>query len=204
MQSRYRSRREAAAYLTDKGLRTSFGTLQKLATIGGGPKYQIFGNRAVYLDANLDEWAASKLSPILASTAEHAPAAKAPRLFGRGAPPGISWPANLLRQESRPLIWGNPALDRAPLSYAALDASFSQGAGPQSGMTAMPNGTYKTQAAKDADRDRQRELLTALSGPRSALRLDECGAWCVTGRHGSYLHLERPRRLAATRLGCSA
>lgn len=44
---RYLNRREAAAYLTERGLKTSFNTLQKMVTTGGGPLYQIYGNRAV-------------------------------------------------------------------------------------------------------------------------------------------------------------
>ena len=39
-------RKEAARYLTDKGLPVSANTLQKNATTGGGPEYQIFGNRS--------------------------------------------------------------------------------------------------------------------------------------------------------------
>ncbi len=48
----------------------------------------------------------------------------------------------------------------------------------------MTGLTYKTQAEKDADRDRQRELLKALSASDLALRLDECGAWRINGRSG--------------------
>jgi hypothetical protein len=48
-------------------------------------------------------------------------------------------------------------------------------------MTAL---TYRTQREKDADRDRLRELLKALSASELALRLDECGAWRINGRKG--------------------
>ena len=65
-------RREAADELTRRGLKTSWRTLQKLATTGGGPIYQIFGNRAVYTDENLDAYAEGKLSAPRRSTSEPA------------------------------------------------------------------------------------------------------------------------------------
>lgn len=69
MTTRFLDRREAAQYLTDKGLRFSRTTLQKLVTTGGGPRYRLFGNRAVYDPADLDSWIASKLSaPRCSST----------------------------------------------------------------------------------------------------------------------------------------
>ncbi len=70
----YRDRREAADYLTARGMKTSWRTLQKLATIGGGPRYRIFGNRALYTDLDLDEWAEAKLSAPRFSTSELAAA----------------------------------------------------------------------------------------------------------------------------------
>jgi hypothetical protein len=68
----YRSRKEAAQRLTERGLKTSSNTLQKLASVGGGPVYQIFGNKAVYTDPNLDAWAEAKLSAPRRSTSEAA------------------------------------------------------------------------------------------------------------------------------------
>jgi hypothetical protein len=56
------SRKEAAAYVRAKGLPVSPLTLQKYATTGGGPLFQIFGNRAVYKPTNLDRWIGEKLS----------------------------------------------------------------------------------------------------------------------------------------------
>lgn len=69
---RYRTREEAAEYLTARGLKVSANTLQKYATTGGGPMYQRFGNRAVYTIPNLDAWADAKLTPPRASTSEAA------------------------------------------------------------------------------------------------------------------------------------
>ena len=68
----YLTRAEAAAYLTERGLPISKNTLQKMATVGGGPPYQIFGNKALHEPAKLDEWAESKLSAPRRSTSEAA------------------------------------------------------------------------------------------------------------------------------------
>jgi hypothetical protein len=68
---RYRTRREAAKYLTEeRGCPTAWGTLQKLASTGGGPPYRIFGNRAIYTDDNLDAWVEARMSPLRISTSE--------------------------------------------------------------------------------------------------------------------------------------
>ena len=76
MGERFLDRREAAAYLTDElGLRVSRNSLQKWATIGGGPAYRLFGIRAVYTVEDLDAWASAKLSPPRHSTSEISPAA---------------------------------------------------------------------------------------------------------------------------------
>jgi len=71
MEARYLDRREAAKYLTEtRGLTTSWRTLQKMATVGGGPIYRIFGIRAVYRQDDLDAWADTKLSSPRSSTSE--------------------------------------------------------------------------------------------------------------------------------------
>jgi hypothetical protein len=73
MAKTYRTRKGAAAYLTwERGLPTSPNTLAKLATVGGGPVYQRFGNHALYTDDNLDAWAEGKLSAPRRSTSEAA------------------------------------------------------------------------------------------------------------------------------------
>ena len=77
MEERFLDRREAANYLTARrGLKVSRNTLQKLATLGGGPAYRIFGIRAVYTVEDLDAWVRSKLSARRHSTSE-APVAPA-------------------------------------------------------------------------------------------------------------------------------
>lgn len=70
MEDKYLDRAEAADYLTSRGLRISKTTLQKFATIGGGPSYQRFGHRSVYTVATLDAWAKVKLSAPLRSTSK--------------------------------------------------------------------------------------------------------------------------------------
>jgi len=72
MQAEYLDRKQAAAHLTARGLKVSWRTLQKMATVGGGPIYRTFGTRSVYLAADLDAWAESKLSAPRHSTSEAA------------------------------------------------------------------------------------------------------------------------------------
>jgi hypothetical protein len=62
MESKYLNRVQAAQYLTERGLTTAKSTLQKMVTTGGGPIYRRFGHRAVYLPADLDNWAEQKLT----------------------------------------------------------------------------------------------------------------------------------------------
>lgn len=62
MEAKFLDRAEAAEHITRRGLRTSKNTLQKYVTVGGGPVYRRFGNRAVYLAADLDAWVDEKLS----------------------------------------------------------------------------------------------------------------------------------------------
>lgn len=67
-QKKFLTRPQAAEYLKDVGIPRSKNTLQKDATVGGGPRYQIFGNRALYSVDDLDDWIASKLSAPRHST----------------------------------------------------------------------------------------------------------------------------------------
>lgn len=63
MATRFLDRAEASAYLAEKGLPRSPKTLQKDATVGGGPVYRRYGNKAVYTVEDLDSWVQEKLSP---------------------------------------------------------------------------------------------------------------------------------------------
>ncbi len=69
---KYHDRKEAEAYLAERGLSITKNTLQKYATTGGGPAYRKFGNRVVYTTADLDAWIESKLSGPRTSTSEAA------------------------------------------------------------------------------------------------------------------------------------
>lgn len=70
MEKQFLSREEAAKYLSERGLKTAKGTLQKWVTTGGGPAYRRFGKRAVYTIDDLNAWAKRKLSaPRLSSSA---------------------------------------------------------------------------------------------------------------------------------------
>jgi hypothetical protein len=71
MTQRYLDRREQAAYLTQRGLKITKSQLDKLAHLGGGPVYQIWGNRAVATPENLDAWAEAQLSLPRRSTSDH-------------------------------------------------------------------------------------------------------------------------------------
>ena len=70
MQLPFKSRSEAAEYLTGRGLPITKSTLQKLACTGGGPTYRIWGNRSVYAVDDLDAYAEAKLSLPRKSTSE--------------------------------------------------------------------------------------------------------------------------------------
>lgn len=59
----YLSRASAAEFLANLGYPVAKTTLQKYATVGGGPKYRRFGNRALYQERDLLAWAEAKLSP---------------------------------------------------------------------------------------------------------------------------------------------
>ena len=50
----YLSRPEAADYIRARGLIIAKTTLQKYATVGGGPIYRRFGKRAVYTVDHLE------------------------------------------------------------------------------------------------------------------------------------------------------
>jgi hypothetical protein len=70
MLKRYLTRQEAASYLSERGLLVTKNTLQKFATVGGGPENSIFGNRALYTAESLDGWAEARLSASRKSTSE--------------------------------------------------------------------------------------------------------------------------------------
>ena len=73
------TREEAAQYLRANYKFGSKRTLDKLATMGGGPEYQKAGPRAIYTDEALDRYALAKIGPPQLSTAENATPTPPPR-----------------------------------------------------------------------------------------------------------------------------
>ena len=68
---RYLDRREQAEYLQKQhNIRYSPKTLQRLATSGGGPRYCIFGGRALSTPEWMDAWVEAKMSAPRHSTSE--------------------------------------------------------------------------------------------------------------------------------------
>jgi len=62
MAKEFMLREEAAQHANERGLPLSKNTLAKFATVGGGPRFQKFGNRAVYTPTDMDAWIEQKLS----------------------------------------------------------------------------------------------------------------------------------------------
>ena len=73
MQPRYLNRREAAAALTAAGFPTATATLEKLATVGGGPTYRKYGRKVIYDRDDLFAWAEARARRF-ASTSDQAEA----------------------------------------------------------------------------------------------------------------------------------
>ncbi|MFV0626882.1 MAG: helix-turn-helix transcriptional regulator [Alphaproteobacteria bacterium] len=71
-ETKYITREQASQYLTNVlGCPTSFKTLCKFATTGGGPKYVKFGSRRVlYTIEALNEWASGRLSQPVAHSSQ--------------------------------------------------------------------------------------------------------------------------------------
>jgi hypothetical protein len=63
-------RKATAAALTAAGFPISAKTLATMATRGGGPVYQKFGQRPLYRWGDALEWAQGRLSPPRRSTSE--------------------------------------------------------------------------------------------------------------------------------------
>jgi hypothetical protein len=62
---------EASEYLEIKhGLRIAPATLAKLASVGGGPAFNHAGRIPLYPTGELDQWAKSRLGPLVNSTSE--------------------------------------------------------------------------------------------------------------------------------------
>lgn len=60
----YLTRTEATAYLCELGFPITKRQLERLASIGDGPAYCRFGNKALYAPATLLAWAEARLKPV--------------------------------------------------------------------------------------------------------------------------------------------
>jgi hypothetical protein len=69
---RFLSRKEAAEFIVNRGLPITKNTLDKMATLGGGPVHRKFGLRAVYRPEDLVAWIDGKLSKPRKSTSDAA------------------------------------------------------------------------------------------------------------------------------------
>lgn len=64
-------RTEASQYLKERwGIDRAPSTLAKLATVGGGPRFQRGGRIPYYAPGSLDQWVEELLSAPVASTSE--------------------------------------------------------------------------------------------------------------------------------------
>jgi hypothetical protein len=64
-------RRDAARYVTDNYFPCSPKTLAKLACVSSrGPPFRLAGRTPLYPVSGLDEWAQSKIGPLVRSTSE--------------------------------------------------------------------------------------------------------------------------------------
>jgi hypothetical protein len=64
------NRTEAAAFLSERGYRVAYATLNKYATVGGGPVFESFGRRPLYKPSSLLEWVESRTTGPRRSTSE--------------------------------------------------------------------------------------------------------------------------------------
>jgi hypothetical protein len=62
---------ELAAALTELGLPTGKKTLDRKACVGGGPPYQIYGRRRIYLWADVVAWVLAELGQAASNASEH-------------------------------------------------------------------------------------------------------------------------------------
>ena len=64
-------RNQAAEYLVrTHHLRVAYGTLAQLAVKGGGPRFRKAGRFVRYSVGDLDQWALSKMSPVVSRCSE--------------------------------------------------------------------------------------------------------------------------------------
>jgi hypothetical protein len=64
------TRKETSAFLATLGYTVSTATLDKYATVGGGPTYEKFGRKPLYTESGILAWVASKTSAPQRHTSE--------------------------------------------------------------------------------------------------------------------------------------
>lgn len=67
---RWLTRAEAATFLSERGFRVAYATLNKYATVGGGPAFQSFGRRPLYKPSDLLAWVDSKTTATRRHTSD--------------------------------------------------------------------------------------------------------------------------------------
>jgi hypothetical protein len=67
---KYLTRKQANAYLREKGVTCGDFLLAHLAMTGEGPQFRYWGRRPLYAEKDLDDWIASKLSSPVRSRSE--------------------------------------------------------------------------------------------------------------------------------------
>lgn len=70
MDQEFLRREQAADYLQSRYGAYTRQTLAKLAVNGGGPRFRRLGRYPYYTTADLEEWARSRMSPLVESTSE--------------------------------------------------------------------------------------------------------------------------------------
>jgi hypothetical protein len=64
------NRQEASTFLGEHGYRVAVASLNKWASVGGGPRFRKFGRRPLYAPSDLIAWAESRTSPLVGSVTE--------------------------------------------------------------------------------------------------------------------------------------
>jgi hypothetical protein len=64
------NRQEAAAFLAERGYRVAVASLNKWASVGGGPRFRKFGRRPLYAPSDLIAWAQARTSALVGSVTE--------------------------------------------------------------------------------------------------------------------------------------
>jgi hypothetical protein len=71
MTAKFLTRDEVEKYLKEKwGIKRTKSTLAKLAVVGGGPAYRLFGRKPLYEPQAIDAWVERFLSPSVANSSQ--------------------------------------------------------------------------------------------------------------------------------------